>query len=62
MSDEYIIRDRFGLLVYSLLTGKPMRLSKSLADETRADLDFEDRGGAPHRVEVARDELTVDDH
>lgn len=55
VSEQYLIRDAQGRLIYSILTGKPMALSKSMADETRADLDFEDRKNAPHRVERAAD-------
>jgi hypothetical protein len=54
MSEKlYVIRRANGHLVYSLLThDRPMVLSKSLAEETRADLDFEDRKNAPHRIEA----------
>lgn len=58
--DWWVIRDRNGRLVISMLTGGPMVLHRSLADETRADLDFEDRKRAPHRIE--RLPATVDDH
>lgn len=51
LDDWWVIRDARGRLVISLFTGGPMVLSKSLADETRADLDLDDRKNAPHRVE-----------
>lgn len=53
MSDQYVLRTRSGKLLYSILTGRPMRLGRNLAEETRADLNFEDRHNAPHRIEPA---------
>jgi hypothetical protein len=50
MSERYAICDAKGNLLCSILTGRLMLLSKSLAEETRADLDFEDRANSPHRV------------
>lgn len=50
-TEWWVIRRADGELVYSMLTREPMRLHYKLADETRADLDFEDRKNAPHRIE-----------
>jgi hypothetical protein len=52
MSDWYLIRDKSGRLAISMLSGSPMILGKSLAEETRADLDFLHPSCAPHRLEA----------
>jgi len=62
VSEQYVIRDKNGDLLYSLFTGKPMMLSKSLAEETRGDLDFEHRDKAPHSVCPSTDINGSKDH